>query len=103
MPDITSLLPQLGTAGLALFILWKVSESFIKQGERRDAAHAKEREDIRIEMKGERSEFRQRIDTRDDAFRALEKDIRENLATTLVETGNVLKQAVVYLARKNRS
>jgi hypothetical protein len=98
MPD-PSLLTNLGVGGFTLFILWKVYIYIADIMERKDRAHAEEREKIRVEFANERADFRNRIDARDQAFRDLEKHAREHLTTALVEASTVLKQAVVLMTK----
>jgi hypothetical protein len=98
MPD-PSLFTNLGVVGFALFVLWKVYLYIADIMERKDRAHAEEREKIRIEFANERADFRNRIDSRDQAFRELEKHAREHLTTALVEASTVLKQAVVLMTK----
>lgn len=101
MPD-PSLFTNLGVVGFALFVLWKVYLYIADIMERKDRAHAEEREKIRVEFANERADFRNRIDARDQAFRDLEKHIRENLATSLIEASSVLKQAVVLMTKHTK-
>jgi hypothetical protein len=89
MPDPT-IITSLGVPGLSLFILWKMSGMFVQREREKDATHA-----------AERREFIQRIDRRDEAFRQLEADIRNNLAATLVDAANINKQAVVLMTRRS--
>lgn len=90
MPGLENI-NTLGVSGLCLWILWMAYRLFVQRLKEKDAEHAQERK-----------EFLGRLDARDEAFAQLNTDVRNNLAATLVESSNVIKQAVIRLDRRTR-
>lgn len=88
MPD-AGIVTNLGVSGFSLWILWMVQKMHAQRMKEKDEEMAKERDD-----------FMDRIDARDEAFRKLESDVRNNLATTLMENNNIMKQAILYLSKR---
>ena|ERR1043166_9313423 len=101
MPD-SSLVTSLGVPGLSIGILWMAYKAFMQAMERKDADHAKERAEQAAHHRTEREELIKRLDARDDSFRKLEADVRNLFAATIVESGNVIKQAVIHLAKRSK-
>jgi len=89
MPDLSTIASNLGLAGFAMFILWKMAIMFVQREKEKDAMHARERE-----------EWAKRFDVKDEAFRKLESDIRNTFAVNLMENGNIIKQAIIHLSKK---
>jgi hypothetical protein len=102
MPDPT-LVTSLGVPGLALWILWMAYKLFAAYMEKKDIAHANERTEQNISHRKEREELMRRLDARDEAFVKLQSDIRNTFATNLIENGNIIKQAIIHLNKKQRS
>jgi hypothetical protein len=99
MPD-AGLLTSLGVPGFSIWVLWMAYKIFVARLAAKDAEHATERAQMHEQMAREREEFLKRIDARDEAFRKLESDIRNNFAATLVESGNLIKEAVIRAAKR---
>jgi|SRR5947209_10936263 len=100
MPDPT-LVTSLGVPGLALWILWMAYKLFASYMEKKDIAHANERNEQNAAHRKEREELMRRLDSRDEAFEKLQSDIRNTFATNLTENGNIIREAIIHL-RKNR-
>lgn len=71
--------------------------------EKKDIAHSQERKELDMKQRQEREEFLKRIDSRDDAFKRLQDDIRNNISVTLAENHNVLKQAIILVTRRAKN
>jgi hypothetical protein len=99
MPDPT-IITNLGVAGFALWILWMAYKLFMQRMKEKDAEHTLERADLLRTQREEREELMHRLDTRDEAFRKLQDDIRNTFATNLTENGNIIKQAILHLHRR---
>lgn len=82
-PDVSSILSNLGLAGFAMFILWKMAIMFVQREKEKDIAHAIERK-----------EWAQRMDIREEAVRTLEKDIRNTFSTALTENNVIMEQVL---------
>lgn len=98
-----SIISNLGVSGFALWVLWMVSKLFIGMAEKKDIAHSQERKELDMKQRQEREEFLKRIDSRDDAFKRLQDDIRNNISVTLAENHNVLKQAIILVTRRAKN
>ena len=98
--DASSVITNLGLAGFAMFILWKMAIMFVQREREKDGMHAKEREEQAKQHRAERDEWAKRMDARDVAFRALESDIRNTFAATVAESGSVIKKAVIYMTKR---
>lgn len=101
VPD-AGIVTNLGVSGFALWILWMQGKSYLQRMREKDAEHATQIEKILSDHDSERREFRLSIDKRDESFRRLEADMRSNLATVLIDSGNILKQAVLYTSRPKK-
>lgn len=99
MPDPT-IITSLGVPGLALSILWMSHKLSVAAMERKDAAHTKERQEQDNSHREERAELMKRLDQRDEAFRTLERDVRGTLSTTIMESSNVIREAVLRMGNK---
>lgn len=95
-----TLITSLGVPGFALWILWMAYKLFMQQMEKKDREHAIERSALDSAHRKEREELMKRLDTRDKAFEQLQSDIRNSFATNLMENGNIIKQAILYMQKK---
>jgi hypothetical protein len=101
MPD-AGLLTGLGVPGFALWILWMAYKLFMQRMKEKDTEHANERKELARQQREEREELMRRLDARDTAFEALQSDIRNTFATNLTENGNIIKQAIIYMSKRNK-
>lgn len=86
----TTLITSLGVPGFALWILWMSYKAFMQRMKEKDEEQA-----------AERSEFARRMDAKEQITGKLNEDIRNSLATALVESSNILKQAMAHMSKKS--
>lgn len=81
--DLSQIIPQLGSTGIAVLVLYMVAKEFIRKAELKDKLFTqslKEKSERHAEMMEKKdTAFRVELKEREDAFRKLEREIRDLL------------------------
>lgn len=78
-PSITQLLPNLGIAGFAIWIMWKMYDTSQRRFKEKD------------------QEFIGEINKRDASFRELEKEVRTSIMSQLAENTNAMSRVIDHI------
>ncbi len=101
MPD-PAILTNLGVSGFAIWVLWMAYKLFVQRLKEKDLEHAQERNELAQGHLRDREAFLARIDKRDAAFDALNEDVRNSFATTILEATNSMREIARHIPKSRK-